>query len=127
MQAVGYGAYRRMQAETSSPGELILLLYDALLNDLSQAYDSLTAHDHETAHRSLLRAQEIILELISSLDLSAGEIARQLQPLYQYEYQRLLDANVHKDASAVAEVISLIEPLRAAWVQAVQTVQAGRA
>lgn len=127
MQAVGYGAYRRMQAETSSPGELILLLYDALLNDLSQAHASLTTHDHETAHRALLRAQEIILELISSLDLSAGEIARQLQPLYQYEYQRLLDANVHKDAGAVAEVISLVEPLRAAWVQAVQTVQAGRA
>lgn len=127
MQAVGYGAYRRVQAETSSPGELIILLYDALLNDLTQAHDCLTSQHYEIAHRALIRAQEIILELISSLDLSAGEIARQLQPLYQYEYQRLLDANVQKDAGAVAEVISLIRPLREAWVQAVQTVQAGRA
>jgi flagellar protein FliS len=127
VQAVGYGAYRRVQAETSSPGELIIMLYDALLKDLKQAHGGLIAQEHETANRSLIRAQEIILELIASLDMSAGEIAQQLQPLYQYEYQRLLEANLRKDAGAVAEVISLMLPLRAAWAQAVQTVQAGRA
>lgn len=127
MQSVGYGAYRRVQAETSSPGELILLLYDALLKDLRQAHEGLASLQYEPAHRSLLRAQEIILELISSLDMNAGEIAQQLRPLYQYEYQRLLEANLRKDADAVAEVISLILPLRAAWTQALQTVQAGGA
>jgi flagellar protein FliS len=106
---------------------LIIMLYDALLKDLKQAHDGLIAQEHETANRSLIRAQEIILELIASLDMSAGEIAQQLQPLYQYEYQRLLEANLRKDAGAVAEVISLVLPLRAAWAQAVQTVQAGRA
>jgi flagellar protein FliS len=127
LQAVGYGAYQRIQAETSSPAELILLLYDALLKDLNQARARLIAHDHETANRALIRAQEIILELISSLDLSAGEIAQQLAPLYHYEHQRLLDANVQKDPEAVSEVIGLVTPLRDAWVQAIQTVQAGRA
>ena len=127
MRTAGYETYRRIQTETSSPAELILLLYDALLNDLEQAHDGLARRDFEAAHRPLLRAQDIVLELISSLDLEAGDIARQLAPLYEYQYQRLLEASVQKDATAVAEVARLITPLRNAWAHAVLTVQAGRA
>ncbi len=127
MQSVGYGAYRRIQAETSSPAELILLLYDGLMKDLTQAEERLAQRDWEVAHVALVRAQEIVLELIASLDMNAGDIARQLAPLYEYQYQRLLEANVRKDAGAVAEVIRLVTPLRNAWIAAIRNVQAARA
>jgi flagellar protein FliS len=127
LQAVGYGAYRRIQTETSSPAELILLLYDALLNDLKQAEERLHQREFDTAHTSLVRAQEIVLELIASLDMDAGDIARQLAPLYEYQYQRLLEANMQKNAKPVAEVIRLVTPLRDAWVNAVRNVQAASA
>lgn len=127
MQAVGYGAYRRIQTETSSPAELILLLYDALLNDLKHAEERLKQREFDTAHTALVRAQEIVLELIASLDMDAGDIARQLAPLYEYQYQRLLEANMQKDAQPVAEVIRLVTPLREAWINAVRNVQAARA
>jgi flagellar protein FliS len=119
LRSVGYGAYQRIQAETSSSGQLILMLYDALLKNLKRAETAIDRDDKELAHSALVRSQDIVLELIASLDMDSGEIAHRLAPLYEYQYQRLLDANVHKDGGAVSEVIRLIAPLRQAWAQAI--------
>jgi len=117
-------AYRRMQTTTASPGELIALLYDALLRNLSRAEGGLSTHDMEEAHTALLRAQDIVLELISSLDTGAegdvGSLARQLAPLYEYMYRRLLDASLHKDTTPLAEVRQLVQPVREAWAFALE-------
>jgi flagellar secretion chaperone FliS len=117
-------AYRRMQTTTASPGELIALLYDALLRNLMRAEGGLGAHDMEEAHTALLRSQDIVLELISSLDTDAegdvGSLARQLAPLYEYVYRRLLDASLHKDAAPLAEVRRLVQPVREAWAFALE-------
>ncbi|MQA00603.1 MAG: flagellar export chaperone FliS [Dehalococcoidia bacterium] len=122
LQVAGYSAYRRVQAETSSSGELVLLLYDGLLQRLQGAVEALEARDYAQANGLLVRSQEIVLELISSLDMDSGEIARQLAPLYEYHYQRLLTANLQKDAGAVREVIRLVTPVRDAWAHAVRSV-----
>lgn len=111
--------YLRMQTSTASPGELIAMLYDALLRNLSRAEGSLESKDIESAHNALLKSQDIVLELMSSLDLEAegdaGSIARQMAPLYEYMYRRLLDASMHKETAPVAEVRRLVQPVRDAW------------
>ena len=126
MRASGYDAYQRMQAETSTPGQLIALLYDAMLRSLDRAQAGLEQRDLESAHAPLLRAQDITLELISSLSVDdegeAGVMARQLAPLYEYMYRRLLEASVRKDVSAVEEVRRLILPVRDAWANALEQV-----
>ncbi len=122
-QAAGYRAYRRVQTETSSPGELVVMLYDALATDLQRAEAGLEAPErHEEAHVALVRAQEIVLELIASLNAEAGELAHQLDDVYQYVYGRLVDANVKKDADAVREAARLVEPIRQAFTSAVRQV-----
>ena len=119
-------AYRRMQTATATPGELIALLYDALVKNLTRAERNLQAKDLEQAHEALLKSQDIVLELISSLDVSAAgeadQIARQIAPLYEYMYRRLLDASVHKDTEPVAEVRRLVMPVREAWRFALEQV-----
>lgn len=124
MQAAGYDTYQRIQAETSSPGQLIALLYDAMLRSLARAESGLEQRDIEGAHAPLLRAQDIVLELIASLDTDAageaGAIARQMAPLYEYMYRRLLDASLQKDVAAVREVRRLILPVRDAWTTALR-------
>jgi flagellar protein FliS len=123
MQAA-HQTYRKMQTETASPAELIGMLYDALLRNLQRAETGLTAHDIEPAHHALMRAQDILLELISSLDVraggEAGDLARQMSPLYEYMYRRLLDASLRKDTVPVAEVHALLIPLRQAWTVALE-------
>ena len=124
MRANGYDAYQRTQAETSTPGQLIALLYDAMLRSLDRAQSGLAQRDLEMAHGPLLRAQDIALELIASLNVEdggeVGAMARQIAPLYEYMYRRLLDASVQKDADAVDEVRRLLMPVRDAWQDALE-------
>jgi len=120
VQAVGYGAYRRVQAETSSPGELIVLLYDALLKNLGRGIDGIERGDSETVNLALTRAQDITLELRTSLDPNTGDLATLLTPLYDYIFRNLVDANVRKDASVVRHVLDVVTPLRDAWDHAVR-------
>ncbi len=116
MPVGGRDTYRRIQAETASPQELVLRLYEALIRDLERADAALVdLATVEDAHGRLLHAQEIVMELLACLDLTAGELAQQLSDLYQYMYQRLVNANVHKDRSAVAEVLRLLRPIHEAW------------
>lgn len=129
MQAA-HQTYRRMQTETASPAELIGMLYDALVRNLARAEAGLQSHEIEATHHALIRAQDIVLELISSLDTEAdgevGRLARQLSPLYEYMYRRLLDASLQKAAAPIAEVRTLVLPLREAWSAALEQI-AGQA
>ena len=104
MLSTGYSAYRRVQAETSSSAELIALLYDALAADLQRAELGLGDGSHERAHEALLRAQEIVLELLMSVNPEAGDLSTQLAALYQYMYERLGEANLKKGVAGVREV-----------------------
>ena len=122
MQALGHGAYQRVQAETSSPGEVIVLLYDALLKNLRRAAAAIEAGDSELVNEAHTRAQDITLELRASLDTDA-EIAQQLSPLYTYTFRRLVAANVTKNAEIIREPETLITPMRDAWVFAVRGAQ----
>ena len=115
----GYGAYQKVQTETSSPADLISLLYGALQNDLERAERGLSTGDHELVNARLGRAQAILLELIASLDHTQGDLPKQLAALYEYSYQRLVHANVQKDVAAVQEVARLMHPIIDAWAQAV--------
>ncbi len=120
--------YRRIQTATASPGELVAMLYDALMRNLTRAETGLDSRDMEQAHNALLKSQDIVLELISSLDTGnsgdAGQMARQIAPLYEYMYRRLLDASIHKDTAPIAEVRRLVMPVRDAWRNALEQVAA---
>ena len=119
MQHSGYGAYRKIQAETSSSGELVWLLYEALQTNLARAEAALGEGNLELANAPLVRAQEIVLELAVSLDMDQGQLPEQLAALYEYAYRRLVDANLRKEVAIVHEVRRVIAPLREAWGRAV--------
>ena len=119
MQAVGYGAYQRVQAETASPAEVIVLLYDALLKNLRRGVAGIAAGESDAVNEALTRAQDITLELRASLDVEA-ELTAQLAPLYTYVFHSLVLANVNKDEKLIRELEAIIVPMRDAWVFAVR-------
>ena len=124
MQAVGYSAYQRAQAEMSSPGEVIVLLYDALLTNLHRSQEALETGDAAVACAALTRAQDITLELQVSLD-AGSDLASELLPLYSYLFRRLVEANLKKDPEIVREVERLITPIREAWAFAASGARPG--
>ena len=73
----------------------------------------------ETAHRELVRAQNILNELRCSLNHDrGGVIAANLDSLYNWCLAQLLDANVGKDPSGLPPVQKVLAELRDAWFTA---------
>src|SRR6059058_564086 len=96
-----YEQYRKASVTTTSRAGLVIKLYDGILRFTRQAVRAVERGDFEDAHVNFLRAQDIMSELESSLDLEVGgDLARNLQGLYEYGYRRLVEANCHKTIPA---------------------------
>lgn len=119
LQAAVRNRYMQDAVQTVTPAKLVTMLYDKLSQDLTQAEQALGAGDVQTAHRRLVNAQEIVLELKSGLDVTKWDGGPGLMALYEFMYRELVQANVRKDAAKVASVRQTAEPLRQAWHQAV--------
>lgn len=114
-----YARYQEMQVNTASLGQLLLMLYDAAIRLAREGSEALKAGRAEEARRALLKAQDVVAELTSSLDLNAGSLALNLYRLYDYMSRRLVEANIKRDPQAAAEVVTLLSGLREAWAEVV--------
>jgi flagellar protein FliS len=110
--------YLADSVSTASPGKLLVMLYDRLVMDLVQGEEAMRAGDRERSGERLTHAQEIILELRTTLDLDAWSGAPGLANLYGFLLTELIGANVGRDADRIAACRRLIEPLRDAWREA---------
>ncbi len=98
------------------------MLYDKAVLSLKAAVQAIHKDEIEVRWKNSHRAREIINHLFTTLDLEkGGEIASNLEALYAYMLQRLLDVDVKNDARAAEEVIELLEPLRASWSELART------
>ena len=110
---------------TASPGKLLVMLYDRLVLDLMQGEEALRAQDRERAADRIGHAQEIILELRTTLDVDAWEGAPGLANLYGFLLTELIGANITQDAARIASCRQLLEPLRDTWREAAAAAVAG--
>jgi len=101
--------YQQTQFATADRGTLLLLMFDGALRFLAQAEASLQSQDVERFSSQLGRAQAVIAELLHTLDHKAGgEVAGNLERLYRFMLEHLLEANVDKSAAHVACVRRLL-------------------
>jgi flagellar protein FliS len=116
--ALARNRYLKDSVSTASPQRLVVMLYDGLVHDLQLAQQGVATGDVALVHTRLIRAQAIVTELQSSLDLDAWAGAADLSRLYTYVLELLVDANVRKDAAPLVLAMGVVEPLRDAWHQA---------
>src|SRR5947207_9691384 len=100
---------------TASPGQLLVMLYDRLVVDLTQAEEAMRAAEFPIASGRMMHAQDIVAELRSSLDVTVWEGAAGLAQLYGFLFSHMIKANVRRDPALVAECREIVEPLRDAW------------
>ncbi|MCU1692934.1 MAG: flagellar protein FliS [Frankiales bacterium] len=100
---------------TASPAELTAMLFDACVGALKAAARLQEAEQHPLAGQRLMKAQDIVLELRSTLNPAAGDLTVSLDALYTYAYGLLVRANVRRDRAATLEALALVEPLQTAW------------
>jgi flagellar protein FliS len=118
--AQGYGqyskAYQKVAVNTVDQRKLIVMMYDGAIKFLSIAKDRIGKGEFYEAHTNLVRGKSIIAELMGSLNLEkGGEIARNLQRIYTYAFNELIEANLRKDVARIEQVVSLLKDLREGW------------
>lgn len=115
MNMAGYKAYRRTQVQTADQGSLILMCYDGAIGFLKKAKKARDEKDIPAWTKFLTKAQNVIWELINSLNFDAGEIAHNLNALYNYMIRRILHAERYNTIEAIDEVISYLTDMRGSW------------
>lgn len=128
----GNGAAQRARflddaVATASPVRLLTMLYDRLLLDLTRGADAQSVGDRSAANTHLIHAQDIVLELASSLRPEGWSGGPALASLYAFMHTELVGANVACDPERTNAVRALVEPLAEAWRQAALEVMAAAA
>ena len=114
----GANAYRRVEAQSRSPLELVVMLYDGAISSLSEASAAAARGDIATRAAAVSKSLSIIGALQSTLNVrEGGTVALELDRIYTYASQRLLDVTTKKDYAALTEVHKLLATIRDAWEQ----------
>ncbi|HYQ16329.1 MAG TPA: flagellar export chaperone FliS [Polyangiaceae bacterium] len=112
--------YSQVRMTTSSPGELLLALYDGLFRFLNGAKICIERKEAARARELLSKAYAIISELYIALDHSyAPELCANLEALYGFSMDRVQQASRKALIEPIDEVIRVLTPLREAWQVAV--------
>ena len=102
--------------EDASPHRLIQLLLDAGLERIAHARRALEAGDVAARGLAIGKALDIVAGLRGSLNFEAGgEIATNLDALYEYLERRLLQANLEADAGMLDEAATLLRQVQEGW------------
>ncbi len=111
-------AYRETQIKTAGQITLIIMLYDGAIRNIKLAIENVHGGhcEYDAINNHIIKAQDIISELMISLDFEkGGDIARNLFDLYMYINRKLLEANMKKTTGPLEEVRDLLSQLRDAW------------
>ncbi|MFW5737540.1 MAG: flagellar export chaperone FliS [Spirochaetota bacterium] len=124
IRANSVSAYKETSVRTASGGKMILMLYDGAIRNIDAAIGHLESGTKQLdlVNNAVLKAQDIITELMASLDFDkGGDIAPKLFGLYRFFNEQLMEANLHKDAAPLKSVRSMMSELRSAWAQIAST------
>ena len=127
MQQAALARYGAVKVTTSSPGQLLVMLYDGLLRYLRDAHAAMTARQRARAGERIGRAQAVLRELLGTLDPThAPLLCERLQAVYLFCGSHLLRANLEQNADKILEVTNILTPLRDAWAEAVKLAAAAK-
>jgi flagellar protein FliS len=113
----GYGRNAvESEVNYASPYRIIPMLMEGALTKLATAKGCIARNDIAEKSRQITWGMNIIQGLRTSLDAEkGGDIAVNLDSLYEYMGRRLLEANVNNDTAIIDEVITLLREIKAGW------------
>ena len=113
-------SYQKSSVHTASPGQLVLMLYDGALKFMTMAENGLELKNprerNETVNNNLIKAQNILAELQSSLDMKVqGDFPKTMFQLYDFMLRQLQQANIEKKKEPITVVYKMLKDIRDAW------------
>ena len=116
--------YQATRISTATKEQLLLITYDIGIKACHAAENAMLGKngqspDYDLANREIIRAQEVVRELMVTLNRDkGGEMADKLMQLYDYMYQLLVDANMKKEPDNIRTVRGMLEELKQTWENA---------
>lgn len=115
-----YQNYKKQEVEGASKGKIVVLLFEGTIKFIRRAIICIDENNIQDAHNNIIRAENIIYELMSTLNMDAGDIADNLLKLYDFMIWELIEANKTKDKEKLESVIEILNPLCDAWREVVR-------
>jgi flagellar secretion chaperone FliS len=110
--------YQKNAVNGASPLQLVIMLYDGALRFMEAGKHAMGNRELEKQNQSLQRAQKVVMELMSCLDMEkGGEVAANLFALYSFVLNELVSANVEDSAEPIDRSMRIMSQLRESWVQ----------
>jgi flagellar protein FliS len=116
--------YKKDYVTMASPVDLIIMLYDGCIKQLKLAKIHKENNELDKVSECLKKAEDIILELVSSLNLSVS-ISENLLELYQFMLDEIVQANLTKNMERVDPVIEMMTSLSESWSEVKVKVESG--
>lgn len=106
------------QLASASPHRIVQMLMAGAIERLVQGKAAMEQGNMVAKADRLKKAQDIIGSLRDSLSMAdGGDVAVNLDRLYDFMMRHILDANLNNDPEKIAEVISLLSEIKSAWDQ----------
>lgn len=116
----GANQYRQTAVTTANRGQILLMLYEAAIRNLKKAVECIHQKDIPGKGEAIGKTHDIINELVTTLDFDqGGDIARELERLYNFMTEQLLKGNLENSVERLASVQKLLETLLDGWRGAV--------
>lgn len=120
-------AYRQNSVLSTSPEQLVVLLYEHLIINLKKADRQIRTKDFQGKAESLTRANDIVLELLASLDFEkGGEISSRLASLYDFFTKEIARVSRTLDTARLGQLVDMAQELHQSWVEAARIVEGER-
>ena len=124
----GAGQYKQMQVKTAGRGQILIMLYEAAIQNVKKASLALDKKDLSAKGVAIVKVHDIINELLNTLDFEVGgQIARDLERLYNFITEQLLKANIENSKEALQAIEKTLNTLLEGWRVAVQEVNRNNA
>lgn len=119
--------YQNVQVSTSNPEKILIMLYDGAINFTRIAIVKLANDDLAGKGLYISKAQAIVAELMNTLNHEiGGDIARQLEQLYNYLIDEFIAANIKNAPEPLENALRIMTTMRDTWVDAAEIVKKER-
>ncbi|WP_312643762.1 flagellar export chaperone FliS [Hydrogenoanaerobacterium sp.] len=111
-----YEKYKEQSIMTMTQGEMVVRLYEEVINQLSRAIICIGEKDIEGSNISLQKSQRIINYLKSTLNYNY-EVSGNLSNLYDFFNEQIIKSNIKKDVQPIDQILPLISELKDTFAQ----------
>lgn len=113
------GEYLKAAVESASKDELLIMLLEGAERFIHIAQNELSKKNYEGVHNNIVKAQNIYYELFSTLDPNAGEFVQHLHGIYYFMCDNLLEADIKKDSTILANCLKIARQITSMWREVV--------